>query len=95
MPWLQLWRFFGEDPGRSCSRASKAPEHIRMLAEPLTWLQVRGINRTDVLTLGGTFQTAAGIMQASMEDLSLCPGIGPTKIRRSGHTLALMACIVL
>ncbi|KAK9798154.1 hypothetical protein WJX73_000300 [Symbiochloris irregularis] len=43
---------------------------------------VRGINRTDVLTLGGTFQTAAGIMQASMEDLSLCPGIGPTKIRR-------------
>ena len=46
------------------------------------WGQVRGVNRTDVLTLGATFHTAAGIMQASMEELSTCPGIGPTKIRR-------------
>lgn len=43
---------------------------------------VRGVNRTDVLTLGATFHTAAGIMQASMDELSTCPGIGPTKIRR-------------
>ena len=40
------------------------------------------VNRTDVLTLGGTFQTAAGIMQAGLDDLIACPGIGPTKIRR-------------
>ena len=41
---------------------------------------MRGVNRTDVLTLGSAFNTAAGIMQASMEELSACPGIGPTKV---------------
>ena len=41
---------------------------------------VRGVNKTDVLTLGSTFGTAARAMQASMEELSECPGIGPTKV---------------
>jgi DNA excision repair protein ERCC-1 len=41
---------------------------------------VRGVNRTDVLTLAGTFKTAAGIMKASMQELSSLPGIGPTKV---------------
>lgn len=43
---------------------------------------VRGVNKTNVLTLGRAFGSAAGIMQASMEELSACPGIGPTKVRR-------------
>lgn len=41
---------------------------------------IRGVNRTDVLTLGGTFKSIASIMQASMKDLAACPGIGPTKV---------------
>ena len=40
---------------------------------------VRGVNKTDVLTLATSFKTAAGMMQASMEDMTACPGIGPTK----------------
>ena len=40
-----------------------------------------------MLTLGGTFQTAAGIMQAGLDDLIACPGIGPTKIRRQALPL--------
>ena len=43
---------------------------------------IRSVNRTDVATLGATFRTAAGIMNASFEELSACPGIGPTKVRR-------------
>ena len=43
---------------------------------------VRGVNRTDVLTLAGAFKTAAGIMTANMQELSALPGIGPTKVRR-------------
>ncbi len=41
---------------------------------------VRGVNKSDVLTLATTFKTAGGMMQASMEDMSACPGIGPTKV---------------
>jgi len=41
---------------------------------------VRGVNKTDVLTLGARFKSAAGVMRASQEDLSACPGLGPTKV---------------
>ncbi len=41
---------------------------------------IRGVNRTDVLTLATQFRTAAGIMKASAEELAACPGIGPTKV---------------
>ena len=44
---------------------------------------VRGVNRTDVLTLAGAFKTAAGIMTANMQELSALPGIGPTKVCNS------------
>lgn len=41
---------------------------------------VRGVNKTDVLTLATTFKTASGMMQAPLEEMSACPGIGPTKV---------------
>lgn len=44
---------------------------------------VRGVNRTDVLTLAGAFRTAAGVMRANMQELSALPGIGPTKVGTS------------
>ena len=43
---------------------------------------VRGVNKTDVLTIAGARKTAAAIMSSSIEDLSACPGLGPTKIKR-------------
>ena len=45
-----------------------------------TFTTVRGINKTDVLTLAGAFKTAAGVLQAGMQELSALPGIGPTKV---------------
>lgn len=62
---------------------------------------VRGVNKTDVLTLAGCFKTAAGIMRASMQELSALPGIGPTKVRlhcralgppRSGPCIIACGC---
>jgi DNA excision repair protein ERCC-1 len=47
---------------------------------------VRGVNKTDVLTLGATFKTVTSIMQASMEELAACPGLGPTKVKRLHET---------
>jgi len=44
--------------------------------------QIRGVNKTDVLTLTTAFGTLREILQASEEDLSSCAGLGPTKVKR-------------
>ncbi|QDZ24613.1 DNA excision repair protein ERCC-1 [Chloropicon primus] len=44
--------------------------------------QIRGVNRTDVLTLTAAFHTLKDILQLTEEDLSGCPGLGPTKVKR-------------
>lgn len=41
---------------------------------------IRSINKTDALTLGTNFGSLASIMKGSQEQLSACPGIGPTKV---------------
>ncbi|XP_073019566.1 DNA excision repair protein ERCC-1 [Primulina eburnea] len=43
---------------------------------------VRHVNKTDVITLGSTFGSLSHIMDASMEDLARCPGIGERKVKR-------------
>lgn len=42
---------------------------------------IRTVNKTDVVTLLSTFGTVRGLMNASMEELSLCPGVGAKKVR--------------
>ncbi|DBA91926.1 TPA: hypothetical protein ACH3X2_003828 [Trebouxia sp. C0005] len=59
-------------------------DYISRLNSALT--TVRGVNKTDVLTLGATFKTVTNIMQASMEELAACPGLGPTKVKRLHET---------
>ncbi|XP_021370970.1 DNA excision repair protein ERCC-1-like isoform X1 [Mizuhopecten yessoensis] len=43
---------------------------------------VKSVNKTDAVTLMSTFKTLEGVMEASKEDLSLCPGFGPQKAKR-------------
>lgn len=59
-------------------------DYLSRLNSALT--SVRGVNKTDVLTLGATFKTVTSIMQASMEELAACPGLGPTKVKRLHET---------
>ncbi|PON64444.1 ERCC1/RAD10/SWI10 family [Parasponia andersonii] len=47
---------------------------------------VRHVNKTDVVTLGTTFGSLSHIMDASMEDLARCPGIGERKVKRLHDT---------
>ncbi|NWQ71854.1 ERCC1 protein, partial [Neopipo cinnamomea] len=42
---------------------------------------VKSVNRTDVLSLLSAFGSLAGVVGAAREDLSLCPGVGPQKVR--------------
>ena len=43
---------------------------------------VRGVNRTDVVSLGSKMGSVAGIMRAKADDLAAVPGIGPIKALR-------------
>jgi len=43
---------------------------------------IKSINRTDALTLMSNFQTLQQIFEATEEELSLSPGIGPLKAKR-------------
>ncbi len=42
---------------------------------------MRGINKTDVLTLSSSFGSLKNIINCSMEELSLCPGLGARKVK--------------
>jgi DNA excision repair protein ERCC-1 len=55
-------------------------DYLSRLTHVLT--TVRHVNKTDVVTLGSTFGSLSHIMDASMEDLSRCPGIGERKVKR-------------
>ncbi len=54
-------------------------DHFSVLTDSLT--SVRGINKTDVLTLSSSFGSLKNIINCSMEELSLCPGLGARKVK--------------
>ena len=45
-------------------------------------VSVKSVNRTDAVTLLGTFKTLSNIITASPDDLALCPGFGPNKAKK-------------
>lgn len=47
---------------------------------------IKSVNKTDVVTLAGRFRTLRRLSAASLDDLSECPGIGPTKALRIYET---------
>ncbi|KAL9248086.1 hypothetical protein vseg_021448 [Gypsophila vaccaria] len=55
-------------------------DYLSRLNHALT--SIRHVNKTDVVTLGSTFGSLSHIMDASMEDLARCPGIGERKVKR-------------
>ncbi|KAK3200336.1 hypothetical protein Dsin_023751 [Dipteronia sinensis] len=59
-------------------------DYLSRLTHSLT--TVRHVNKTDVVTLGSTFGSLSHIMDASMEDLARCPGIGERKVKRLHDT---------
>ncbi|CAN4086288.1 unnamed protein product [Withania somnifera] len=55
-------------------------DYLSRLNHALT--AIRHVNKTDVVTLGSTFGSLSHVMDASMEDLARCPGIGERKVKR-------------
>ncbi|KAK7502074.1 hypothetical protein BaRGS_00006826 [Batillaria attramentaria] len=85
--------FSAEEAGRYLETykvyENKAVEAIMERSDPNFSVQlndclsrVKSVNKTDCATLLATFGSLQGIMSASVEDLSLCPGFGPQKAKR-------------
>ncbi|CAL9219670.1 unnamed protein product [Arabidopsis halleri] len=55
-------------------------DYLSRLNHSLT--SIRHVNKSDVVTLGSTFGSLSHIIDASMEDLARCPGIGERKVKR-------------
>ncbi|BDA42501.1 DNA excision repair protein ERCC-1 [Coccomyxa sp. Obi] len=81
--YLETYKAYESKPADAIQGRTEE-DYLSKLTAALT--TVRGVNKTDVLTLGGAFKTAAGVMQANMQQLSALPGIGPTKVRRLHET---------
>lgn len=80
--YLETYKAYENKPADNI-RGRTDEDYLSRLQAAMTC--VRGVNRTDVLTLGAAFKSAAGIMQASLDDLAACPGIGPTKVSDRPH----------
>ncbi|XP_066386796.1 DNA excision repair protein ERCC-1-like isoform X3 [Miscanthus floridulus] len=59
-------------------------DYLSRLTHALT--SIRHVNKTDVVTLGSSFGSLSQIMNASMEELARCPGIGERKVLQRAHT---------
>jgi len=55
-------------------------DYLSRLTHALT--SIRHVNKTDVVTLGSSFGSLSQVMNASMEELARCPGIGERKVKR-------------
>lgn len=55
-------------------------DYLAQVTNVLT--QIRGINRTDVVTLLSTFGTLRGVVNAEVAQVAMCPGFGEVKAKR-------------
>ena len=77
--YLETYKVYENKPPDALQGQSEG-DYLSRLTDCLTTL--KGVNRTDVVTLNSTFGNLAGISQASTQDLSLLPGFGQLKARR-------------
>ncbi|CEG40903.1 dna excision repair protein ercc-1 [Plasmopara halstedii] len=82
--WLEAARYLEtfkayENKSATIIKEKIEAEFLPKASDVLT--SIRSVNKTDVITLLSTFGTVKGLMNASMEELSLCPGLGAKKVR--------------
>lgn len=76
---LETYKLFeGKTPDMIMEKSN--PDPHSKLVDALT--TIKSVNKTDAATLLNVFRTVQGIVQATMEELTLCPGFGPQKAQR-------------
>lgn len=76
--YLEIYKAFEQKPP-DMIRAKVGDDSLSVLQSVLT--NVRGINKTDVLTLSTRYHTFRDIVHESSENLFMLPGMGDTKAR--------------
>ncbi|XP_043940272.1 DNA excision repair protein ERCC-1 [Protopterus annectens] len=77
--YLETYKSYENKPADALKERMES-DFVSQMTDCLT--TVKSVNKTDSATLLSTFGSLANIINASREDLSLCPGLGPQKARR-------------
>lgn len=77
--YLETYKVYENKPPDALLGQSEG-DYLSKLTDCLT--TVKGINKTDVVSLSSTFKSLANVATASKEDLALLPGFGPLKAQR-------------
>eukprot|EP00941_MAST-03F_sp_MAST-3F-sp1_P003306 g3306.t1 len=78
--YLETYKSYEKKNADSIREKQATPGLEGQLNKCLT--SIRSVNKTDVITLATAFGSLKSIAQASIEELSLCPGIGRLKATR-------------
>lgn len=76
---LETYKQFEGKPPDMIMEKSNPDPHSK-LVDALT--SIKSVNKTDAATLINVFGTLKGIVDATIEELTLCPGFGPQKAQR-------------
>ena len=76
---LESYKVFENKPPDMIMEKANPDPHSR-LVDALT--SVKSVNKTDAMTLISVFGSLEKIVNASIEDLTLCPGFGPHKAQK-------------
>ncbi|XP_021001578.1 DNA excision repair protein ERCC-1 [Parasteatoda tepidariorum] len=77
--YLETYKMF-ENKSADFIKKRQDNDNYSQLVDCLT--TIRSINKTDAMVLLSTFKTLKGIVSASVEELTLCHGMGPLKANR-------------
>uniref|UniRef100_A0A0B6Z2T9 DNA excision repair protein ERCC-1 n=1 Tax=Arion vulgaris TaxID=1028688 RepID=A0A0B6Z2T9_9EUPU len=77
--YLETYKIFENKPPEAIMERTEE-NFMAKFTDCLT--RVKSVNRTDCATLISHFGSLTNIIEASEEDLSLCPGFGPQKAKR-------------
>ncbi|CAH0385304.1 unnamed protein product [Bemisia tabaci] len=76
---IETYKIFEHKPPDLIMEKAETDPHIKITSALTT---VRSVNKSDAATLLDTFGSLSGIIRASQDALSLCPGFGPQKAAR-------------
>jgi len=76
---LETYKQYENKPPDMIMEKSNPDPHSK-LVDALT--SIKSVNKTDAATLISVFGTLEGIVNASIEELTLCPGFGPHKAQK-------------
>ncbi|KAL0490288.1 DNA excision repair protein ERCC [Acrasis kona] len=81
--YLELYKLY-ENKSAKMIQVKIDDEYLPRLHDCLC--SIRSVNKTDVVTLANNFGSLRNLMEASLEELALLPGIGEKKVKRLHDT---------